>query len=42
MNEGLRVDNGERLGKSIIFAVDHDHAEKIVKTFKDVYPDKGE
>ena len=28
MNEGLRVDNGERLGKSIIFAVDHDHAEK--------------
>lgn len=42
MNEGLRVDNGERLGKSIIFAVDHDHAEKIVKTFKDVYPDKGD
>ncbi len=42
MTEGLLVDNGERLGKSIIFAADHDHAEKIVRTFKEVYPDKGD
>ena len=42
MTEGLRVDKGEKLGKSIIFAVDHEHAEKIVKTFKEVYPDKGD
>lgn len=42
MNECLRIDNGERLGKSIIFTGAHEHAEKIVKSFKDVYPDKGE
>ncbi len=42
MTEGLRVDKGERLGKSIIFAVDHEHAEKIVKCFKDKYPEKGD
>ena len=42
MNECLRVDNSERLGKSIIFAVDYDHTEKIVKSFKAVYPDKGD
>lgn len=42
MTEGLRVDNGEKLGKSIIFAVDHDHAKIIVETFKDIYPDKGD
>ena len=42
MNEGLKVDSGERLGKSIIFAVDHKHALKIVEQFKELYPEKGD
>lgn len=41
MNEGLRVDSGERLGKTIIFAVNHKHAETIVNRFKTLYPEKG-
>lgn len=42
MTEGLRIDNGEKLGKTIIFAVDHHHAKKIVEVFKDIYPEKGD
>lgn len=42
MNEGLKVNSGERLGKSIIFAVDHHHAKKIVERFKYLYPEKGD
>lgn len=42
MNEGLRVKGGEELGKTIIFAVNHFHAEKIVERFKNLYPGKGE
>lgn len=42
MNEGLRVKNGEELGKTIIFAVNHFHAEKIVERFKILYPNKGD
>ncbi|MCQ2613734.1 MAG: DEAD/DEAH box helicase family protein [Treponemataceae bacterium] len=42
MNEGLRTDSGEKLGKSIIFATDHDHAAVIVKRFKALYPEKGD
>lgn len=42
MNEGLRVKGGEELGKTIIFAVNHFHAEKIVERFKTLYPGKGE
>ena len=41
MSEGLRTDNGEKLGKSIIFAADHDHAQVIVNRFKELYPEKG-
>lgn len=42
MNEGLKVNNGQVLGKSIIFAVDHLHAEKIVERFKLLYPQYGD
>lgn len=42
MNEGLRTDSGEKLGKSIIFAADHNHAEVIVKRFKALYPERGD
>lgn len=42
MNEGLRTDNGEKLGKSIIFAADHNHAQVIVSRFKALYPEKGD
>lgn len=42
MNEGLRVKNGEELGKTIIFAVNHTHAQKIVERFNILYPEKGD
>jgi len=42
MNEGLRVKSGEELGKSLIFAVNHIHAQKIVERFNVLYPGKGD
>ena len=42
MNDGLKVHDGERLGKSIIFAYNHDHAKLIVERFNKLYPDKGD
>lgn len=41
MNEGMRVNSGEKLGKTIIFAVNHFHAEKIVERFNALYPALG-
>nr|WP_318681526.1 DEAD/DEAH box helicase family protein [uncultured Treponema sp.] len=41
MSEGLKTKGGEELGKTIIFAVDHEHALKIVERFKYLYPEKG-
>jgi len=38
MNDGLRIDYGEKLGKTIIFAKNHEHAEKIHKIFGKEYP----
>lgn len=38
MTEGLRVDYGETLGKTIIFAKNHRHAEKILEIFGKEYP----
>ncbi len=38
MNHGLRVDYGETLGKTIIFAKNHRHAEKIRDVFNKEYP----
>ncbi len=31
---GLRVENGTKIGKTLIFARDHEHAVKIAETFK--------
>ena len=38
MSNGLRVDYGEKLGKSIIFAKNHRHAEKIFEIFNKESP----
>ena len=38
MNDGLRIDYGETLGKTIIFAKNHEHAEKIHEIFGKEYP----
>lgn len=42
MTNGLRVDYGQKVGKTIIFAYNHRHAELIVDTFKKNYPSLGE
>lgn len=39
MKEGLKVNNGDVLGKTIIFARDHNHAELILETFREMYPE---
>ncbi|MCC8078537.1 MAG: DEAD/DEAH box helicase family protein [Oscillospiraceae bacterium] len=38
MTNGLKVDYGEKLGKSIIFAKNHRHAEEILRIFNREYP----
>ncbi|MBP3651506.1 MAG: DEAD/DEAH box helicase family protein [Clostridia bacterium] len=38
MTNGLRIDYGQKLGKSIIFAKNHQHAEKILEIFNQEYP----
>ena len=35
---GLYVDYGQKIGKTIIFAKNHDHAEKIFEVFNEEYP----
>jgi type I restriction enzyme R subunit len=42
MTKGLRIESGERLGKTIIFAYNHKHAVRIVERFKTLYPECGE
>ncbi len=39
MRDGLKVDYGQKLGKTIIFAKNHDHAEKILEVFQKQYPE---
>lgn len=39
MKEGLKVDYGQKIGKTIIFAKNHDHAEKILEIFNKQYPE---
>jgi len=41
MNEGLKVNSGDLIGKTIIFAFNHVHAELIVKRFEKLYPELG-
>ncbi len=38
MSNGIKVDYGQKLGKTIIFAKRHDHAEKILEVFHREYP----
>ncbi len=38
MERGIKVDGGDRLGKTIIFARSHNHAERIEKRFNQNYP----
>ena len=38
MEQGIKVDYGNKIGKSIIFAKNHRHAEKIYEVFGKEYP----
>lgn len=39
MEEGIKVNNGDLLGKTIIFARDHNHAILIQDIFREMYPE---
>ena len=41
MENGLKVEGGDKLGKTIIFAKNSCHAEAIVKRFNSIYPEYG-
>lgn len=41
MTGGLKIHSGEDLGKTIIFAYNHRHAERIVQRFHTLYPERG-
>lgn len=41
MNNGLKVNNGDKIGKTIIFAYEHKHAQLIVDRFYALYPQFG-
>ena len=38
MTDGIKIDYGQKLGKTINFAKNHDHAEKILDVFHKEYP----
>lgn len=38
MTEGIKIDYGQKIGKTIIFAKNHRHAEKIYEIFNKEYP----
>ncbi|MBR4289381.1 MAG: DEAD/DEAH box helicase family protein [Oscillospiraceae bacterium] len=38
MTQGIKIDYGQKLGKTIIFAKNHNHAEKIREVFNKEYP----
>ncbi|WP_016839454.1 DEAD/DEAH box helicase family protein [Ureibacillus thermosphaericus] len=41
MEKGIRVEGGDKLGKTIIFAKNHRHAERIVERFDALFPEYG-
>lgn len=41
MDNGLKVQGGDLIGKTIIFAYNHKHAELIVERFNEIYPQYG-
>lgn len=38
-NYGIKIDYGQKIGKTIIFAKNHLHAEKIFEVFNKEYPE---
>lgn len=38
MTEGIKIEYGQKIGKTIIFARNHNHAEKILEVFNKEYP----
>lgn len=38
MEDGIKIDYGQKIGKTIIFAKNHNHAEKILEIFNKEYP----
>ncbi len=38
MTDGIKINYGEKLGKTIIFAKNHNHAERILEVFGKEYP----
>lgn len=41
MHKGLKIEGGDKIGKTIIFAKNHKHAEFIVERFNKIYPQYG-
>lgn len=41
MTRGIQTASGDEIGKTIIFAKNHDHAEYIRDIFNNRYPEKG-
>ncbi|MBR4265037.1 MAG: DEAD/DEAH box helicase family protein [Bacteroidales bacterium] len=41
MDNGIKVHSGEDIGKTIIFAYNHTHAERIVQRFYVLFPERG-
>jgi type I restriction enzyme R subunit len=41
MTNGLKIQGGENIGKTIVFAYNHKHALRIVERFQALYPEKG-
>ncbi|MCW3808064.1 DEAD/DEAH box helicase family protein [Plebeiibacterium marinum] len=41
MTQGIKVEEGDKIGKSIIFAKSHQHAEFIEERFNAMYPELG-
>ena len=39
MDNGLKIDYGNKIGKTIIFAKNHKHAEKILEIFNEEFPE---
>ena len=42
MEEGIRIEGGDRIGKTIIFATNTRHARAIVDCFHEMYPELGD
>jgi type I restriction enzyme R subunit len=42
MDNGLKINGGDTIGKTIVFAYNHDHAVLIVEKFKKLYPELGD